>query len=670
MSTKNKPVPYIDAQTTSSTTAPNVRKVKFNPYTGGIISTGGDKPTFGKYTMELRSGNFFDSRVISFKKIKTGATWSYLNTELPIPQVKLLVTNPNYEIVDSIVFLAFTEEALAGVDNGGNFDQTERQASPEDYYISFSPEKNTPIIKRTVVLELYDDIVRLFQKYTIYELLEIITGADYTAITNDSQLITILQANLSNLRLWAEAGFNNDADSTDDGYFIRNKIAARFVFDKAYLGNPKLKDIVVNTDTDSINITVNGEALRSISFNIYAGTNTTFDYETETPVKSYTVDISKKVNPVISIPITSIPAPRYNNLADFTTNRALDEIINSRKVFAVKVTKVVVSSGIEKLESTFLNFFKINPALATTKVKVFEYNIPAPTLATFITATNFPKPAYFLNLLSNCRVFYFRIEQPVTGPFNPAMPSGIKGILLKYLNDKTTVTDENSMRFYALTDTDHVSLVLPGFIPTGTSTVYYYYRVIDFYKEPSSAFPAFQLDIPFPKSRIVVYTVNNYYYPSASPLVLTTTKYDVTNYFNLPGNAFLKIDNAYRLQYASKFLLKTPRLNLRFKIEYATAKVVTEAAPPANTVWKLFPGTYKFVYEHGYAAIVKPDNTAVLVQSDGENPSGANINLTSAFSNVKAKQAVWFRFVLVEGYKTDKEKPYSGTTLAVLKKYV
>ena len=668
MSTKDRALPYIDAQTTSLTQSPDVRKVRFNPYTGGIISTGSDKPTFGKYTMEVRSGSAFDSRVVRFRKKLTGSTWSELVTEIPIPQVKLLVHNPNYEIVDSIVFLALAESALDGVDNGGAFDQSERQENPGDYYISFSPEKNTPIIKRTVTLELYDDIVRLFQKYTIYELLELMTGADYTAITDNSTLIKELQDNFSSLRLYAEAGFNNDSDSTADGYFIRNKIAARFTFDKAYLGNPKLTGILVKTDSNSINVTMQCEGLRRVDISVYAGNNTAFDYDAETPVKKYSVDVAKKVNPVLTIPITDIPAPKYNSLTDFTTNAQLDSIINSRKVFAVKVTKVTVSSGIEKQESTFTDFFKINPAVATTKVVSFNYNLPAPTLATSLFATKVPRAPYFLNLTNNSRIFYFRIEDPAGCGFDPKKPSTVRGILFKYLNNPNVA--ENSMRFYALNDTTRVALMQDGFVPTGTTTVHYYYKITDFFSTNESPYPSYELDVPSVSTSILVYSVNNYYFPSLTPLKLASVKYDLQNYFTLPGNVFFSIDKAFKIQYNPGFLVTAPRLTLRFNIEYVRAKSATETSPGVGAVWTALPGTYKFAYTHNYEAIFNQKAITVNVYSPDETGSTGPIDLKAAFSNVKVGQAVWFRFNVVGLYTTDKPLPYTGKILGTLKKVV
>lgn len=87
MTTKDKALPYIDAQSNAKVESPNVRKVKFNPYTGGIISTASDTPTFGKYTMEIRSGNTFQSHNVTFTK--SGGT--KITTQIPIPQVKLTV---------------------------------------------------------------------------------------------------------------------------------------------------------------------------------------------------------------------------------------------------------------------------------------------------------------------------------------------------------------------------------------------------------------------------------------------------------------------------------------------------------------------------------------------------------------------------------------------------
>jgi hypothetical protein len=437
MSTKNKPVPYIDAQNTSDSPAPVTRKVRFNPYTGGILSNANDRPAFGKYTMEIRSGSKFVSKFVNFRWKFANGIWSYITMQIPIPDVKLYVKNPNYDIMDSIVYLALDPDALAGVDNGGNFDQTTRQATGSDYYISFSPEKSTPVLKNTITLPLYDEIVRLFQRYTINQFLLLITGKSYSEVTDSNTLVTLIQDNFHNLNLYAEAGFNNDSDSTADGYFIRNRLVTRFTFDKSYLDNPTLKSLNLRRDNSFIYLDIGCESLQSVTFNLYAGPDEIFDFDdTDELINTYTVNLANQTNPTVKIPITNIKAPAYNDLKAFQTYKTLNDLTFGRKSVAVEITKVRVSAGIDVFDSQFVERFNINPA-ALRKISTSNTNIPTPFLATYDVATTLTKQPYLLDLQRNRRKFYVKIELPLLGA-DLNDPLNLSGFLVRYINNTAT----------------------------------------------------------------------------------------------------------------------------------------------------------------------------------------------------------------------------------------
>lgn len=673
MSTKNKPVPYIDAQTISDSPAPVTRKVRFNPYTGGIISNASDKPTFGKYTMEIRSGTKYVSKFVNFKWKFAAGAWSYVRMQIPIPEVKLFVKNPNYDIMDSIVYLALSEDALAGVDNGGNFDQTTRQATGSDYYISFSPEKSTPVVKSTITLTLYDDIVRLFEKYTINQFLELMTGRRYTEVTTAAELVQLVQDNFSNLNLYAEAGFNNDSDSTADGYFIRSKLVTRFTFDKSYLDNPKLKSLGLRMDSTNIYLDLQCESLQSVTLDLYAGPDTSFTYSsTDEFVKTYTIDLDNKTNPKLTIPVTDLGSPAFNALDNFKTGTELNNLIFGRKCIAVKITKVTVSSGLEVLEAKFAERFGINPNTDTTKTATFTTNIPTPTLSTFIGAVLPSKPPYFLDLNINRRKFYVRIEQPATGGFDERNPKDLIGFLIRYTDNSATAS--NAVRFYRFSNSN-VNLMRDGYVVTGTSTVHYYYEIFDSFKFGGLTDPSFQLDIPYVPS-IAIYLVDKYYNASTSPLVLNTIpQYNMSSYFATPTATAFIMQPSFMLSTTNNFLPFSDRFTLEFAAEYApiVKKGAVTDPPPAGTskAWKpVNPGvTYRYLYDHAWGNIIDGGaNTPTLVNV-ATNTVVAGVDCANIYKSALKGQGYWIRLRLVEKYSTTKTRPYVNTILAIYSKY-
>jgi hypothetical protein len=669
MSTKNKPVPYIDTQIVSDSPSPVTRKVRFNPYTGGIISNASDKPTFGKYTMEIRSGTKYVAKSVKFKAVNGTS----VTMQIPIPEVKLFVKNPNYDILDSIVYLALDEGALADADNGGNFDQVTKQAKPADFYISFSPEKSTAVIKSTLTLTLYDQIVSLFEKYTIYQFLELLTGKPYTEITNANILMQLVQDNFINLNLYAEAGFNNDSDSTEDGYFIRNKLVTRFTFDKSYLDNPKLKSFVLRTDSTNIYIDLQCESLQSITFDLYAGPDTSFNYVTKAEfIKTYTIDLDNKTNPKLTIPVTDLGSPLFNYLDNFKTNAELTNLIFGRKSIGVKITKVKVSTGLDVLEANFADRFEINPDIATTKTTTFTTNIPTPTLSTFVGAGVPAKPPYFLDLNTNRRKFYVRIEQPGNDGFDEKNPKDIVGFLIRYTDNPATAS--NAIRFYKLNNSN-VSLMRDGYIVSGTSTVHYYYEILDSFKYSGLFDPSFELDIPY-APRIDIYLVDKYYNVSTTPLTLNPVEqYNMSSYFATPTSTAFLMQASFMLATTNNFLPFNNRFTLEFAAEYASivkkSNVVQPAPPLASNLWKqVNPGiTYRYIYNHAWGSIIDGgSNTPVLINT-ATGTAVAGVDCANIFRPASYGQGYWIRLRLIEKYPTTKTLPYVNTILAIYTKY-
>ncbi len=666
MSTKNKPVPYIDAQTISDSPAPVVRKTRFNPYTGGIISNASDKPAFGKYTMEIRSGTKYVAKMVNFKP----AGGRSVSMQIPIPEVKLFVKNPNYDIMDAIVYLALDEGALAGVDNGGNFDQTTRQATGSDYYISFSPDKKTSVVKSTVTLTLYDEIVRLFEKYTIYQFLLLVTGKSYTEVTDSNVLIKLVQDNFSNLNLYAEAGFNNDSDSTLDGYFIRNKLVTRFTFDKSYLDNPKLKSLRIRTDSTNIYLDLQCESLQSVTFNLYAGPDTSFTYTSgDELVKTYTEDLDNKTNPTLTIPIADLGVPSFNTLTEFKTSAQLTNLIYGRKCIAVKITKVKVSSGLDVLEEKFQERFGANPDTDTTKVSTFTTNIPTPTLSTFVAAGK-TKPPYFLDLVTNRRKFYIRIEQSASGGFDERRPKDLLGFLIRYTDNPATAS--NAVRFYSF-NSSLVTLMQDGYVVPGTSSVHYYYEILDLYKS-SGASSSFQLDIPY-VPEIDIYLVDNYYNVSTAPLSINSIpQYDLQNYFVPKDSTAFIMSAAFKLEPTNNFLPFNDRFTLELTAEYSPiVKKSNVVQPPSNNPkdWKeVNPGVkYRYVYNHAWGSIIDGGaNTPSLLPGPAFTTPASSIDCSGIFKSALKGQGYWIRLSIVDKYLTSKTLPYKNKILAIYSK--
>lgn len=661
MSTKNKPVPYIDAQNISDSPAPVTRKVRFNPYTGGILSNANDRPAFGKYTMEIRSGTKFVAKMVNFKP----SAGRSVSMQIPIPDVKLFIKNPNYDIMDSIVYLALNEDALAGVDNGGNFDQVTRQATGDDYYISFSPAKSSPVIKSTVTLELYDQIVKLFEKYTIYQFLELMTGKSYSEITNSDTLITLVQDNFHNLNLYAEAGFNNDSDSTADGYFIRNKLVTRFTFDKSYLDNPTLKSLNLRRDNINIYLDIGCESLQSVTFNLYAGPDTAFDFNSTSEfIAKYTINLGNQTNPTVKIPISNIKEPAYNALTAFQTDTQLNRLIFGRKCIAVKITEVKVAAGNNILASQFLERFGTNPT-ALQKTSTFTTNIPTPALATIVDPGAPLKQPYFLDLSLNRRKLYVKITQP-RGGADPQNPSGLSGFLVKYIKNPNTAT--NAVRFFSFNNRQVTLMNGAGVLTSGTNTIEYYYEISDYFKSGGGNGSSFTLDIPY-ANQIQIYLVDNYYNVSSVPLKLAPPVYNTTNYFTTGGTAFIIGAKNFVLEQTNNFLPRNPRHTLRFTVQ-SSPIAKGQQAPNSSNVWTAVNGgaIYTYAYEHllGYAL----DWTAAPVRLyDKDNNALSGVTLLSLFNKINPGQGYWIRLLLVDTYSTNLQKPNTGNLLGLYKKF-
>jgi hypothetical protein len=668
MSTKNKPLPYIDAATTSNTPPPVVRKVKFNPYTGGVLSNNSDRPAFGKYTMEIRSGTGYRSKYVNFKKkLESPGKWSILRTQIPVPDIKLFVKNPNYDILDVLVYLALDESALAGVDNGGNFEVISRQAANTDLYISFSPDPSTVIRKSTVTLALYDEIVRLFEKYTIYNLLELMTGKSYSEEDDDDVLISLLRSNFHNLNLYAEAGFNNDSNSTKDGYFIRNKLVTRLTFDPDYLDNPSLKKIVLRPTSSAVNVDVECANLQSITFNLYAGPDTNFDYTTSDElIKTYTVNVEGDRNPTISIPLSDIKVPDFNGLDSFLTEDQVNAILYKRKCISVKVTAVKVAYGTTKLEKDFNTFFGINASTDTTKTVSFSSNVPAPLNMTFFENLPTGRPPYFLDLVSNSRKFYLRVDLPATAAPYPDSPANYLGFLIKY--NVTVSNATRALRFFSF-DSSFVTRVTPPLVPKGSDKLNYYYEISDPFVLPASAQTSFRLDIPY-ASTYEIFLVDNFYNISSAPLnVSQGSPYDIQNYFT-PGNtaAFI-MQTTFNLQPENNFIKGTTRLSLQFTAEY-TPRKVGETAPSGTAKWTALNGgmKYRYLYKHTYENI-QNSKAGGITLLDSTNKVLTGIDCSSIFKSALKGQGYWIRLVLSPSYTTTKTLPYVNSVLGIFSKF-
>jgi hypothetical protein len=513
---------------------------------------------------------------------------------------------------------------------------------------------------------VYEQIVKLFQKYTIYEFLKLTTGESYAEVTDNNILIQAVQNNLSNLQLYAEAGFNNDSDSVLDGYFIRSKVITRFVFDRAYLNNPTLGAFTFTADKDAIDLKLKCSGLRKVRVSVYTSATGLFNYNTDVPIKKYDFDVTSLTDPSLSIPLTQLSANLFTQINEFKTEAALNQIINSRKHVAVRITSVILSAGIEKTAAQFTEFFKINPNTDTTKVVTLTYNIPTPTLATFIETLppQMEKPPYFVNLNNNTRKFFFRIQVNNPSPLGDGRdpPSGLSGFLIKYVTDSKTAS--NTLRYFSF-DNPAVRLETQAFIPKGKSYAWYYYSITDSFKLINSTNKPLTLDVPS-ANKVEVYLVDKYYYTSNTPLVLPNVKQiNLANYLN---NVF-KFSNLTQLKFTFDAIRTLPRVSLTFIIKYTPMKVPTENSPPAGAKYTTFPAVFVLDNPQNYGTVIDYKALVARIYLKDTNEGLTFINLSSLFGNTLVNQGYWLRFEVVNRYPTTKTLPYTGGVLALIRHY-
>lgn len=651
MSTKDKPLSRLDVVPQQSPPAPSVNRVKFNPYTGGIIKT--DQPTFGKYNVFVSSGPKVISEYVKFPLRGKAGTY---DIQIPMPEVMLNVRNPNFEIIDASLYLAIDQDEFDDIDEENDIGKITGK-----YVVQKVGLTDSPILSNKTTMSLNNLFVKLFQKYTIQAFLEKLTGE---VISNDitaPAAAALLRSNLQNLNIYAECSFQNTLENNTEAFFLRNKIVSNVQFDPRYLDNPDITGFRLTFAGDVIKINLDYKSLKLIKLSVYAGETEDFVLDSDSLVKQFTFDAgpvkvnNKMVNraSLMLVPTSSLPIPGFNKATEFLTNSALDTIINSRKYVAVRIDSVTTTAPTEITNPA--TFFKIN---LTSKLALPK-GAPKPNHATPLTIAS----PYVLNLLRGSRQIYVYYNE--VGVSSDAaitvLPKNIKGILIKYINTPQTAT--NTTRFYPLSSLTKIA----GQYSSTTKVVTHYLQINDSFKVPSSTENTYKLDVPYAKT-MAIYTVDNYYQVGLVPLVFTESGSNPTMYkFNLSDYLApaLKVVND-RLEFIRGFIKGKDKATFSFGLEYAISPTTAVNYSALDTL-KWFPfqvgksaPTYRLVYNHGLEPIVD-DNTAIAVLADSSSvalPGG-----TISTINYKSNNTTYvFRAYLISTLSGD--LPYLNNVLS------
>jgi len=222
-----------------------------------------------------------------------------------------------------------------------------------------------------------------------------------------------------------------------------------------------------------------------------------------------------------------------------------------------------------------------------------------------------------------------------------------------------------------------VTLMQDGYVVPGTSSVHYYYEILDFYKS-SGTLSSFQLDIPY-VPEIYIYLVDKYYNVSTAPLALNSIpRYDIQNYFapGTPENkttAFI-MSKTFRLEATNNFLPFNDRFTLEFIAEYsAMVRKNNILQPPSGNPkdWKeVNPGVkYRYVYNHAWGSIIDGGaNTPLLLAGPEFNTPTSAVDCSGIFKSALNGQGFWIRLSIVDKYVTSKTLPYKNKILGIYNK--
>jgi hypothetical protein len=650
MSTKDKPLSRLDVIPQESPPAPSVNRVRFNPYTGGIIKT--DQPSFGKYNVFVSSGPKVISSVVKFPLRGRSGTY---NIQIPMPEVFLNIRNPNFELIDASLYLAIDPDEFEDIDEENDIGKITGR-----YVVRRIGITDAPILSNKTTMDLNKLFVQLFEKYTIQAFLQKITGE---VISNDisfNDAAALLYDNLQNLNIYAEAAFQNTLQNNTEAFFVRNKIVSNVNFDRRYLDNPDISGFRVTFAGNVIKVNLDYKSLKLVKLSVYAGDNEDFTIDSSSFVLQSTFNAlptkvgTKTVNgaSLMEISTSSLPVPPFNTATEFLTNSALNSIINSRKYVAVRVDSVTTTAGIEITNPA--TFFKVN---LTSKLSL-PAGAPKPNHATPLTTAS----PYVLNLLRNSRqIHIYYNEVGVVGDAAvTVLPKNIKGILIKYVNTPNTAT--NTTRFYPLSALTKIA----GTFSNTTQVVTHYLQINDNFKLSSSPQNTYKLDVSYAQT-MQIYTVDNYYQVGLTPLTFTENGASPTMYkFNLSEYLApaLRVVND-KLEFIRGFIKGKDKATFSFGLEFAISPTaVVDYSALDSLRWfpfqigKVAP-TYRLVYTHGLGSIID-DSTSIATLADSTGvavPAGTISTINYKFNNT----TYVFRAYLISNLTTN--LPYLNNVL-------
>jgi len=635
MSTKDKPLSRLDAVSQPSPPAPSVDRVRFNPYTGAILKT--DQPTFGKYNVFVSAGPKVVSSHVKFKlRGKSGV----YDIQIPMPEIMLNVRNPNFEIIDASLYLAIDEAQFDDIDEENDIGRITGK-----YVVQKIGVNDAPILSNKTTMSLNALFVTLFEKYTIQDFLEKLTGE---VVSNDiilNDAISLVYSNLQNLNIYAEAAFQNTLENETESFFLRNKIVSNVTFDPRYLDNPSITGFRLTFAGSIIKVNLDYKSLKTVTLGVYAGEQEDFAIDETSFVYQKSFDAtSKKINnkmvnqaSLMEIATSSLPVPAFNSPTTLLTNTQLNTIINSRKYVAVRVISVVTTANY-----TITNpgtFFKIN----LTSRLALPRSAPRPNHATPNTTAS----PYVLNLINNQRelYIYYNTLGSSLDVANTVMPSNINGIVIKYINNPNT--NSNITRFYPLSSLTKIN----GQYNASTKVVTHYFRLNDAFKLAASTQNTYKVGVNYAQT-IAVYTVDNYYQISSVPLTFTEDnnslyKFNLTDYLS---NALTVKDHI--LTFNKGFIVGKDKVPLSFKLEVAISptKIFDYATQASNLVFSDFKigtttPTFRILHTHDISSITK-DTDSFAVLADDKN-AALQSGLISTTNYKTSNTTYVFRAVLL-----------------------
>lgn len=626
MSTKDKPLSRLDVAPQQSPPAPTVNRVKFNPYTGSIIKT--DQTSYGKYSMFVSAGPKVVSSFVKFSR--RGGSGTY-DIQIPMPEVRLNIRNPNFELINATLYLAIDDNEFDDIDEENDIGKITGKYVAQKIGVT-----DAPILASKTTLSLNTLFTKLFQKYTIEAFLEKITGETVSNTITNNEAIALISANFQNLVIYAEASFQNTLENNTESYFVRNKIVSNVKFDPRYLDNPDITGFRVTFAGDVIKVNLDYKSLKEVKLSVFAGDTENFTLDTNSFVKEFKFDASSKkvgtgtVNQasLMTVLTSSLPIPAFNKATTFLTETALDSIINSRKYAAVKVTSVTSTAGYQFTNPS--SSFKLN----LTGKFALPRGAPKPSHATPPQSSS----PYVLDLIRNKRqihIYYNEIGTALDLALT-TLPKNIKGILIKYIDSPNTLS--NTTRFYPLSALTKIGAAYS----TTTKIVTHYLQINDNFKLINSTENTYKLNVPYAKT-MKIFTVDNYYQIGLTPLVFTESGSSPTMYKFILGDYLsgaLKVVN-HVLEFTRGFIKGRDKATFSFGLEVAISPTPVVNYNTLNTLtWNKFrlvdgsQPTYRLVYTHG-VEYIQDDLKAIasLTDSKGAAISAGVINTNNYKTN-------------------------------------